>query len=105
MIVAKRVATPLLTVQHQALVHGLDTPRVQRPSRDLASPPVDVASLVAGWENYNHLPGSVTKASENQKRQKHHEAAVSPISPELAGAPYSTQSLNRAFLPNLQHTL
>ena len=48
---------PLLTVQHQAPIHGLrllDMPRVQQPSRDLASPPVDAASLVAGWENDNH---------------------------------------------------
>ena len=57
-IVAKRVATPLLTVQHQALVHGLrllDMPRTRWPSCDLASLPVDAASLVAGWENDHHL--------------------------------------------------
>jgi hypothetical protein len=56
-IVAKRVATPLLTVQHQALVHGLrllDMARIQRRSRGLASPPVDAASLLAGWESDHH---------------------------------------------------
>lgn len=66
-IVAKRVAAPLLTVQHEALVHGLrllDMPRIQRPSRDLASPPVDAASLVAGWENDDHL----TRLTEPDQR-------------------------------------
>ena len=53
------VATPLLTVQHQALVHGLRLldmpPCIQQPSCDLASSPVDAASLVGGWEDDDHL--------------------------------------------------
>ena len=56
-VIVAKLTTPLLTVQHQALAHGLrllDTPRIQQPSRDLASPPVDAASLVAGWENDDH---------------------------------------------------